>query len=167
MLSASELIDLYERLVSCSECTKDVVLNDKCHVSIDNIQNVRMISLVLSSKHGLERDIMRLIITNGERTVDKSSITNETFMYIPESSEVNITHNYDPVGTVTFSHTTTDTIDEVEFQSNTISTHGSIITLMSYLYSIKSKYLVYSSNYTLDCMRESYEALKVYNENNK
>ncbi|WPK19687.1 hypothetical protein [Salmonella phage SD-1_S14] len=69
--------------------------------------------------------------------------------------------------TLQFINTSTDNIEEIEFQNNTLSPCSSVITFMSYLWSTKTSAVVYSSNYTQDSIVESYKVLKEYYENNK
>lgn len=166
-LNAQELIEMYSILSSFENAKKDVVLNNKFHISIDKLHSADMISLVESSKSGIERDIMRLIsIHNPAYNSNSSTISNETFMYSPDTDSTIVSLSNQSIDTFKFGYTSTDNTEEVEFQYNTISSHGNIITFMSYLWTIKSNYIVYSSNYAQDCMMESFKLLKAYNENN-
>lgn len=167
LLNARELVEMYEILSSYKNSPKDVILNKKFHVSVEHITNIDMISLVESNKSGLERDIMRLIYIPKPSYTNDSSISNETFMYSPGTDSTIVSLSKQSMDTFKFGYTSTDNTEEVEFQFNTVSSHGNIIAFMSYLWTIKSNYIVYSSNYTQDCIVESFKVLKEHYENNK
>ncbi|EJR1979255.1 hypothetical protein N0S44_000410 [Escherichia coli] len=167
LLNARELVEMYEILSSYKNSPKDVILNKKFHVNVDHMKNIDMISLVESSKSGLERDIMRLIYITKPSYTNDSSISNETFLYTPYTDCTLVSVSNQKQDNFQFIYTSTDNIEEVEFQNNTLSPCGSVITFMSYLWSSKTSAIVYSSNYTQDSIVESYKALKEYYENNK
>lgn len=167
LLNARELVEMYEILSSYKNSPKDVILNKKFHVSVDHMTNIDMISLVESNKSGLERDIMRLIYIPKPSYTNDSSISNETFIYNPYTDCTLVSVSDQKRDTVQFINTSTDNIEEIEFQNNTLSSCSSVITFMSYLWSTKSSAVVYSSNYKQDSIIESYKVLKEYYENNK
>ena len=159
LLNARELVEMYEILSSYKNSHGDVILDKKFHVSVENISNIDMISLVESNKSGLERDIMRLIYIPKPSYTNDSSISNETFMYSPGTDSTIVSLSNKSMDTFQFIYTSTDNIEE--------SPCSSVITFMSYLWSTKTSAVVYSSNYTQDSIVESYKVLKEYYENNK
>lgn len=167
LLNARELVEMYEILSTYKNSPEDVILNKKFHVSVDHMTNIDMISLVESNKSGLERDIMRLIYIPKPSYPNDSSISNETFIYNPYTDCTLVSVSNQKQDTFQFIYTSTDNLEEIEFQNNTLSPCGSIIAFMSYLWSIKSNTIVYSSNYTQNSIVESFKVLKEYYENNK
>lgn len=167
LLNVREFVEMYEILSSYKNSHGDVILDKKFHVSVENISNIDMISLVESNKSGLERDIMRLIYIPKPSYTNDSSISNETFMYSPGTDSTIVSLSNKSMDTFQFIYTSTDNIEEIEFQNNTLSPCSSVITFMSYLWSTKTSAVVYSSNYTQNSIVESYKVLKEYYENNK